>query len=162
TATATATATATPTPTATARRVDAVADADDSSFTSACDTLPAADLLSLADASRYARNFARAEQALRATRRRFPGTDAAAAAAFGLGRIAFDARRDFAAAGDAFDVYLHERPNGPLAREALGRALEARTNAGDTARAQALAARYLADFPDGPHAQLARRVGGAR
>lgn len=118
----------------------------------------AAELLAEADAARYAGEFARATDALLATRRRFGGTDAAAKAAFELGRIAFDARRDFVSAGDWFDLYLRERPNGALAREALGRALEARHRTGDVTQAERLAVRYLGAYPDGPHASLAKKI----
>lgn len=123
----------------------------------------AADLLAEADAARYAGDLDRATDILTTVRQRFAGSDAAAAAAFALGRIAFDARHDLVAAGDWFDTYLRERPSGPLAREALGRALEARHRAGDDARAELLAVRYLGSYPDGPHANLARKLaGGAR
>ena len=42
-----------------------------------------------------------------------------------------DIRHEFATAGDAFELYLQERPSGGLAREAMGRAIEARHRAGD-------------------------------
>jgi transmembrane sensor len=118
----------------------------------------AAELLAAADAARYEGDFDRAIESLNTVRRRFAGTDAAASAAFELGRITFDTRRDFARAGDWFDTYLRERPNGPYAREALGRALEARNRAGDATQAEHLAVRYLTAYPDGPHAKLARRI----
>jgi transmembrane sensor len=118
----------------------------------------ASELLAAADAARYQGDFDRAIESLNAVRHRFAGTDAAASAAFELGRITFDARRDFARAGDWFDTYLRERPNGALAREALGRALEARNRAGDATQAEHLAVRYLAAYPDGPHAKLARKI----
>lgn len=118
----------------------------------------AAELLAAADAARYQGDFDQAIDSLQTVRRRFAGTDAAASAAFELGRITFDARRDFARAGDWFDTYLRERPNGPFAREALGRALEARHRAGDSTQAEHLAVRYLAAYPDGPHAKLARKI----
>lgn len=118
----------------------------------------AGELLAAADAARYQGDFDRAIESLQAVRRRFAGTDAAASAAFELGRITFDARRDFARAGDWFDTYLRERPNGAFAREALGRALEARHRAGDPTQAEHLAVRYLAAYPDGPHAKLARKI----
>ncbi|MEA2750143.1 MAG: transrane sensor, partial [Myxococcales bacterium] len=82
----------------------------------------------------------------------------AATAAFELGRVAFDGLHDFNAAGDWFDTYLRERPSGALAREALGRDNEARHRTGDAARAEQLATRYTATYPDGPHATLARRL----
>lgn len=115
------------------------------------------DLLKEADDARYAGRFDEARTKLEEVRRRFPGTGAAAKASFELGRIAFDVDKNFAAAGDRFDTYLRERPSGSLAREALGRALEARSRAGDP-RSAGLAARYLAAYPDGPHAALARRL----
>jgi TolA-binding protein len=121
----------------------------------------AADLLLEADAARYAGDFDRAAGTLETVRARFPGSDAAASAAFALGRIAFDVRHDLVAAGDWFDTYLRERPSGAYAREALGRALEARHRSGDATRAEQLAVRYLAAYPDGPHAKLARKLAGA-
>jgi ferric-dicitrate binding protein FerR (iron transport regulator) len=124
----------------------------------------AADLLARANADRYAGRFDSAAESLETVRRRFGGSDTAATAAFELGRIAFDGRHDFTAAGNWFDTYLRERPAGAFAREALGRAIEARHRAGDTTRAEQLATRYLAAYPDGPHATLARRLcspGGA-
>ena len=118
----------------------------------------AAELLARANADRYAGRFDAASESLDAVRRRFRGTDDAATAAFELGRIAFDGHHDFGAAGDWFDTYLRERPAGPLAREALGRAIEARHRAGEANRAVDLATRYVALYPDGPHATLARRL----
>lgn len=118
----------------------------------------AAELLAAADSARYQGDFDRAIESLTTVRRRFAGTDAAASAAFELGRITFDTRRDFVRAGDWFDTYLRERPNGALAREALGRALEARHRAGDATQAEHLAVRYLTAYPDGPHAKLARKI----
>ena len=125
---------------------------------SASTSASASDLLARANADRYAGRFDAASESLETVRRRFGGSDAAATAAFELGRIAFDGRHDFAAAGEWFDTYLRERPSGSLSREALGRAIEARHRAGDTTRATHLATRYLAAYPDGPHATLARRL----
>jgi transmembrane sensor len=118
----------------------------------------AAELLARANAERYAGHFEAATETLDAVRRRFRGSDDAATAAFELGRIAFDGHHDFVAAGNWFDTYLRERPSGALAREALGRDIEARHRAGDSAHAEALATRYIASYPDGPHATLARRL----
>jgi len=136
---------------------EAIGAAEANGFDTTCNATSAEGLLLLADSARYAGRFDRATEALATARRRFPGSDAAATAAFELGRIAFDVRKDYAAAGDAFESYLRERPSGSLAREALGRALEARSKAGD-GRAETLATRYLAAYPDGPHAKLARRI----
>lgn len=137
---------------------EALSLAEANGFPKTCETLGGPDLLVLADAARYAGRFDRANEALVAARKRFGGSDAAAAAAFELGRIAMDVKRDLSAAGDHFETYLRERPNGSLAREALGRAIEARHRAGDTARAERLAIRYLDAYPDGPHAKLAHKL----
>jgi transmembrane sensor len=118
----------------------------------------ASDLLARANVERYAGRFDAAAESLDTVRRRFRGSDAAASAAFELGRIAFDARHDFKAAGDWFDTYLRERPSGALAREALGRAIESRNRGGEAARAEQLATRYVAMYPQGPHSALARRL----
>lgn len=117
-----------------------------------------AELLLRADDDRFARRFDDAESALLEIRKRFAGTDAAAKAAFELGRITFDARGNYGQAATWFDTYLRERPTGSLAREALGRGLEARLRGGDTETAVSLATRYLAAYPDGPHAKLARKT----
>jgi len=127
-------------------------------FAHTCESMTGSELLLLADAARYAGRFDRANEALSAARKRFAGSDSAAIAVFELGRIAMDVKRDLPAAGDHFETYLRERPTGSLAREALGRALEARQRAGDQARAERLAIRYLDAYPDGPHAKLAQKL----
>jgi len=53
---------------------------------------------------------------------------------------------------------LRERPGGPLAREALGRLLELRHAAGESAQTREVANRYLERYPNGPHASLAQRL----
>ncbi len=140
---------------------EALAAAEADGFGPTCDALGAPELLLLADAARYAGRFERATEALEMIRARFAGSDAAATAAFELGRIAMDIQRDVTTAGDQFETYLRERPGGSLAREALGRAIEARSRAGDHGRAERLAVRYLAAYPDGPHAKLARKLSAA-
>jgi transmembrane sensor len=140
---------------------DALSAAEASGFDATCNGLSGPDLLLLADAARYAGRFDRAVEALSSARRRFSGSDAAATAAFELGRIAMDIQHELGPAGDHFETYLRERPNGTLAREALGRALEARHRAGDSTRAERLAVRYLTTWPDGPHAKLARKLSAA-
>jgi TolA-binding protein len=116
------------------------------------------DLLRAADEDRFAGRTEQAKAKLKLARTRFPGTAVAASAAFALGRLAFDQRGSYAEAGDWFERYLEESPSGELAREALGRAIESRARAGESARAQVLAARYLAFYPDGPHSTFARRI----
>jgi hypothetical protein len=111
------------------------------------------ELLRLAQVSQLTGHRDTERVALFTCRRRFPGTERAAVAAYELGRASTPSE-----ASSWFDTYLGERPTGPLAREASGRLVEARASAGDDRGARDAAARYLARYPDGPHAQLARRV----
>jgi hypothetical protein len=111
------------------------------------------DLMALA---RAARNSGRAEvarAALMACRARFASTPQAAMAAFRLGQSAKGAQ-----AAEWFSTYLKEQPGGALAREALGRLIEAHQAAGDQVSGRAAAERYLKTYPDGPHATLARQA----
>jgi outer membrane protein assembly factor BamD (BamD/ComL family) len=73
--------------------------------------------------------------------------------AFLLGRSASGVQ-----AAEWFSTYLKEQPGGALAREALGRLIEAYQAAGDRVSARAAAERYLKSYPDGPHATLARQA----
>lgn len=116
------------------------------------------DLAALADAARYVGDFALAERALLATRRRFPRDSSAAASAFLLGRLAEDQRSDLRSALRWYDAYLREAPAGSYAAEALGRRLLAlRAVLGDRG-AQDAAAEYLRRFPNGPYAEAARKL----
>jgi TolA-binding protein len=118
----------------------------------------ARELLKGAEDARFAHDVPRAKALLLELRRRFPATEPAAMAAFELGRIAFDSDGDYGRAGEWFERVLKERPDVGYAREALGRALEAKARAGDTEGAKQAAERYLAIYPDGPHAAFARRA----
>ncbi len=111
------------------------------------------ELLRLAQVARVSGHRDTERQALVTCRRRFPGTERAAVAAYELGRSSSPSE-----ASSWFDTYLGEQPSGPLAREASGRLIEARASAGDDRGARDAATRYLARYPDGPHAPLARRV----
>ena len=90
-------------------------------------------------------------------RSRFPSTDAAADAAFLLGRMQFHSG---AHRGSAtwFETYLRERPEGRFAREAAGRLIEAYHRSEDEDRAREAAREYLRRYPEGPHSALARTV----
>jgi len=96
--------------------------------------------------------------ALGSLRKRFPGSANAAAAAFSLGRIAFERRGAYAEAVRWFSTYLSEAPNGPLMGDAVGRLMEARERQGDRAGARSDAEQYLRRFPRGPYAPLAKRL----
>jgi transmembrane sensor len=111
------------------------------------------DLIALARASRFSGRMDVAQQALTACRSRFSGSPQAAMSAFLLGRSASGSQ-----AAQWFSTYLREQPGGALAREALGRLIEAYQAAGDHVSGRAAAERYLKSYPDGPHATLARQA----
>lgn len=138
---------------------EALAEAERRGFDGICREAVGSDLLTLAEAARYAGRSDRAEQALKAIRARFVRGEDAATAAYLLGRIAAEGRRDHAEAARWFRTYLAERPSGRLNREAEGRLLESlafmdRNTARDAARA------YLEHYPSGPHAAFARNLLG--
>lgn len=114
------------------------------------------DLMDLGAAARQLRD-ARAGHIYSVVRSRFPSTDAAADAAFVLGRMQFHSG---AHEGSAtwFEIYLRERPEGRFAREAAGRLIEAYHRSGDEDRAREAAKAYLTRYPEGPHSALAQRV----
>jgi hypothetical protein len=116
-------------------------------------TASADDLVRLAQVSAVTGHADTARDALLACRRRYAGTPQAALSAYELGRASSGAE-----AARWFQTYLGEAPSGPLAREAMGRLLEADVGAGNKAAARDTAARYLARYPSGPHAALARRI----
>lgn len=112
------------------------------------------DLVNLAAAARRTGD-PRARYIYSVVRSRFAGTDGAANAAFMIARMEFHAGAPQAAA-TWLETYLRERPDGRFAREAAGRLIEAHVRAEDTPSAKAAAERYLARYPKGPHAALAR------
>ena len=119
-------------------------------------TASASDLFLLADSATYSGRSVFARQILGKIRERWSGSNHASQAAFALGRLS-----DKSAGIRWFEIYLNESPSGPLAREALGRVLEAEAESGNMARATAVAKRYLARFPNGPHAKLATKINSA-
>jgi hypothetical protein len=140
------------------RYADALAAAEGEGFEATCRHASAADLLLLGETARFAGDPARAEQALRLVRARPGAKHEAAMSAFNLGRIEYDDRRNYSAAARWFQSYLREDPAGGLAREAAGRLIEAQKAAGDMSAARESASVYLAKYPAGPHAGLARTV----
>jgi ferric-dicitrate binding protein FerR (iron transport regulator) len=116
------------------------------------------ELLRFGDVARLGARPDIAERAYREVRTRAPASPRGANAAFALGRLAFDSTHDYAAAAEWFRTYLREAPAGALAREALGRQMEAEARAGLAANAAQTASRYLERHPDGPHAGLARTL----
>ena len=138
----------------------AIAIAESGGFTAACDQGKASDVLALGDAARFTGHTDEATAAYEAVRRRAPGQPAAAEAAFDLGKLAFDHAHDYAKAVAWFSTYQSESPDGPLALDAAGRLIEAKQKAGDKAGAKEAASKYLARWPDGPRAALARSLLG--
>ena len=136
----------------------AFASAEKLGFATVCETADPSDLLILGDAARLAGRPERATSALLALRRRFPNDSRRAASAFALGKVAFDQRRAYAEAAKWFALSLKEQPRGSLAQEASGRLVEAWRNSGDARRAKDAARIYLSQYPDGPHARLARTL----
>jgi TolA-binding protein len=116
------------------------------------------DLLLLGDAARLSGNSGPALRAYQKVRSRAPGTTVAANAAFAMGRVYFDQLDAFSEAARWFASYSSEQPGGPLAREALGRRMEALSRAGARSDAARAAEQYLRQYPDGPHAPLARTL----
>jgi transmembrane sensor len=98
-----------------------------------------------------------AEDALRVFRERYGADPRRATAAFLLGKLAF-ARGASALAARWFETSRREAPGGQLARESAGRLIEAWQRAGDTSAAIRAARDYLAAYPEGPHARLARSL----
>jgi hypothetical protein len=80
------------------------------------------DLLRLAQVSRLSGHQDTERLALLACRLRFPGTEPAAIAAYELGRASPPGE-----ASQWYRAYLHELPEGPLAREIAGRLADAGT-----------------------------------
>jgi TolA-binding protein len=132
--------------------------AEKADFASVLATASQAELLGLADAARVAGEPDQAVTLLTTLRRRFPGSANAAAAAFSLGRIAFERRGAYSESVRWFSTYLDEAPNGPLMGDAVGRLMESRYKKGDRAGARADAEQYLKRFPRGPYASLATRL----
>jgi len=118
-----------------------------------CRQLGAADLVKLGNMARNAGRAEHAEMAYRSALRRDRGADRAV---YELGRLAFDQRKNYAAAESYFSEYVKRFPSGALVGEAAGLLLESRIKAGHNAGARDAAAEYLRSFPNGPHAKLAR------
>lgn len=123
-----------------------------------CATLNGPDLARLGDVARFAGRLDLARKAYFAIRSRFPGTERAAIAAFTLGRMDQDQEGAHAVAARWYRTCLTERPGGALAREAMGRLMEALHRAGDRDGAQRVAAQYVKRHPRGPHAALAEQL----
>lgn len=133
----------------------AIAAAEQRGFDAVLEDATSAELYALSDAARYAGQLGRARDALITLRARFGEQGKTA---FLLGRVAAD-QGDASVAIEWFDRYLREQPGGPLAETATGRLIEL-YQPRDAGRARKLAERYLAAYPDGSYAALARTLAG--
>jgi hypothetical protein len=139
---------------------DAYAAIGDGGFDTAVSKASSAELSLLGDTARFAGRPSAALAAYQALRARAAGSAAAKQAAFSIARVHFDQRAAYAEAARWFRTYLAEQPQGPFAREAEGRLIEALSRSGDSAGAQRAAEGYLAKYPNGAHARVARQVLG--
>lgn len=134
---------------------EAVAAAEKTGFDAECRRASGQELLALGDAARLSGATERARQAYTVARTKLPS---GGRASYGLGLIAFDQRGDFADAAHWFEAYLSEQPSGALRAEATGRLMEALERAGQSQRARQVAEQYLARYPSGAQASLARKL----
>jgi hypothetical protein len=133
---------------------DAFAAAEAAGFTAEVERAQAGELMMLADAARFSGSPAHAKEALLAARRRF---SVRGQSAFLLGKIAADQQGSPGEAVTWFETYLQEQGGGPLAEQALGRIVDL-TRRSNPAGARDAAARYLARYPEGSYAALARSL----
>lgn len=110
-------------------------------------------MLRLATVARLSGHPVAAGRIYRRLRTRFPGTAAAAEAAFALGSLSFGS--EATEAEKWFRTALIEARGHGLAVSARGRLLELAQRRGD---AEAVAEDYLRHHPDGPHAALAHQI----
>ncbi len=134
-----------------------LADAESRGIEATLSSRGAGELMTLADAARYGGKSQLAGDALRAVRKRFPGSKPASTAAFLLGRMAEDAGRAEAAI-NLYDTTLSE--GGTFAAEALGRKMLLIKRRSGDAGARAAAQHYLESYPRGPYAAAARAILG--
>ena len=118
---------------------------------------PPRDLLLAARAARLSGAANDAMRLLRGLRRLHPSAEEAPDAAFELGRMA-QRRGAHRGAARLYGRFLVEAPDDGLAVDAMGRRMEALLAAGETTEAEAVARSYLARYPRGPHASLARSL----
>lgn len=119
----------------------------------------ARDLMRAADAARYSGHPAEATRFLE----KVPSTDPLASSArFTLGRLYLHELGDPAEAATAFAEARRLAPGGALAEDAFFREIEARSKAGQAAKARTLAERYLANYPASRRGDAVKRFGGLK
>ena len=103
-----------------------------------------------------------ARRALLSLRKRFGGSNAAAMAAFRLGRLSWDNDQDAGEAARWFRRYLSEAPRGALAADARGRLMVALRDSGQLGEARRVAKSYLSLHPQGSYANIATSLLGPK
>jgi TolA-binding protein len=116
------------------------------------------DLWALANAARYAGQFALAEQALTTQRARFPASSRARESAFLLGRLHDGDAGGLGNALTWYERYLTEAPAGAHASDALGRKMTLLQRWDRRTEASVVAHEYLRRFPAGTYANAARTL----
>ena len=117
------------------------------------------DVRALADAARYTGRSDLAERSLLAIRQRASGGSQRSAAAFLLGRTS-ESRGQVSSASTWYDTYLAESPSGEFAADALAGRMRVTVRTQGTAAARPLAMQYLQRYPNGVHADTARKIAG--
>lgn len=120
----------------------------------------AEDLMLAADVARLGAHPEAALAPLRRLIARYPKDKRAPVAAFTLGRVLLDDLGRADEAASAFESAHRAWPSGPLAQDALVRAVQAWQAAGQPQRARSAAQLYLRRFPDGAHAAAMRQATG--
>jgi hypothetical protein len=138
--------------------VGAIRAADEAGFAWLTRSLPKADVLLLGDTAMKARYTAYAREAWLRVRERFPGSDAAVAAAIRLGDLAADVEHDDAQAVKWFSLAVKEAPKADTAPIAMGRWLDVLVRGKQRAAAKKVAADYVKRFPNGERAAEARAL----
>ena len=139
-------------------RFQAVVDAAESRGIDNClQTCSLTDVRALADAARYTGHSGVAEKSLLAIRQRAPAGSQRSSAAFLLGRTS-ESRGQAAAASSWYDNYLAESPSGEFAADALAGKMRVTVQTQGNAAAKPLAMQYLQRYPNGVHADSARKI----
>ncbi len=138
---------------------EALALAKKSGLSGIIQSASASELIALGDAARYSGDTGPAGRAYKSVRTRFARSPHASNAAFALGVMAFDGKGGSREALGWFRAVIEERSeNDGLAQEASGRVIECLERIGDKEGAAQAARRYLARYPNGPHAALSRTL----
>ncbi|WP_224360443.1 FecR domain-containing protein [Hyalangium versicolor] len=117
------------------------------------------DLLRAADVARLSGHPEASLAPLRRVLSHFRGDPRASLAAFTLGRVLLDDLGNPREAADAFLEAHALAPKGPLAPDALARAVEAQARAGDAAAARSTAERFVDEFPQSRRVDAVRQWG---